>query len=337
MLDNNQKYLIIGISGMSGAGKTTLVKALSDSTNATAIYWDDFDPISKSPEDLVEWYHRGKNYAEFDYASLSDVLDTLKSGSTIKHPISNEDLVSTPCIIFDAPMGRLHQQTGRHINIEIYMDTPADIALARRLIRDCEHTLHDKNEIIEELRFYIEKSRPLFFSDDLKNSADLLIDGVLTTKEQIEKIQSYLSKKEQVPKQNSVEQSLRFKVLFSNRINQTMNLLDRMDYYHVKGVSLAVINDGKIDWADTYGIADVENGEKLTTNTLFQAGSISKTITALGILYLVQEGLLSLDEDVNKYLKSWRIPENNFTKNEKVTLRRILSHSAGLTVSGFRV
>ena len=138
-----------------------------------------------------------------------------------------------------------------------------------------------------------------------------------------------------VEKQNSVEQNLRFKVLFSNRANQTMNLLDRMNYYNVNGISIAVINDGKIDWVDSYGIADVENGETVTTNTLFQAGSISKSITALGILYLVQEGLISLDEDVNKYLKSWRIPENKFTKNEKVTLRRILSHSAGLTVSGF--
>ena len=138
-----------------------------------------------------------------------------------------------------------------------------------------------------------------------------------------------------VPKQNSVEQSLRFKVLFSNRKNQTMNLLDRMNYYNVNGISIAVINDGKIDWVDSYGIADAENGDKITTSTLFQAGSISKSITALGTLYLVQEGLVSLDEDVNKYLKSWHIPENKFTINEKVTLRRILSHSAGLTVSGF--
>jgi len=194
MTDKNQKYLIIGISGMSGAGKTTLVKALSDSINAAAVYWDDFDPISKNPEALVEWYHRGKNYAEFDYEGLSEVLNKLKSGSMIQHPVSNIDLASTPLIIFDAPMGRLHQQTGKHIDIEIYMDTPADIALARRLIRDCEHTLYDKNEIIEELKFYIEKSRPLFFSDDLKNSADLLIDGSLATKEQIEKIYSYLKK-----------------------------------------------------------------------------------------------------------------------------------------------
>lgn len=194
MSDKNLKYSVIGISGMSGAGKTTLVKALSYSLHSTAIYWDDFDPISKSPEDLVEWYHRGKNYTEFNYASISDVLYELKSGNKVKHPISNEELIATPFVIFDAPMGRLHQQTGKHIDIEIYMDTQADIALARRLIRDFEHSVYDKNEVIEELKFYLQKSRPLFFSDDLKNSADLIIDGNMCTKNQIETIYSYLKK-----------------------------------------------------------------------------------------------------------------------------------------------
>lgn len=196
MMSNcKNQNIIIGITGMSGSGKTTLVKAISDSINATAIYWDDFDSISKSPDDYVDWYHRGKNYAEFDYTKLSDVLNKLKSGNMIYHPISNEKLVSTPFIIFDAPMGRLHQQTGKHIDIEIYMDTPADVSLARRLIRDFEPTLKDKNEIIEELKFYIEKSRPLFFSDDLKNSAELIINGDNMIEEQIKMIISYLKNK----------------------------------------------------------------------------------------------------------------------------------------------
>jgi CubicO group peptidase (beta-lactamase class C family) len=68
---------------------------------------------------------------------------------------------------------------------------------------------------------------------------------------------------------------------------------------------------------------------------LFQAGSISKPVAALGALRLVEDGRLSLDDDVNRRLKGWKLPENDFTKDEKVTLRRILSHSAGLTVHGF--
>jgi len=73
----------------------------------------------------------------------------------------------------------------------------------------------------------------------------------------------------------------------------------------------------------------------VTPKTLFQAGSISKPVAAAGMLALVQEGKLSLDEDVNQKLKTWKVPENEFTKEQKVTLRRLASHSAGLTVHGF--
>jgi len=72
-----------------------------------------------------------------------------------------------------------------------------------------------------------------------------------------------------------------------------------------------------------------------TPKTLFQAGSISKPVAAAGMLALVQQGKLSLDEDVNLKLKSWKVPENEFTREQKVTLRRLASHSAGLTVHGF--
>jgi CubicO group peptidase (beta-lactamase class C family) len=136
-------------------------------------------------------------------------------------------------------------------------------------------------------------------------------------------------------KRTAFEQGLRYKVLLSNKSNKSMHLLERMAHYNVHGVSIAVIKDGAIEWAHTYGIADTETREQLTINTLFQAGSISKSITALGVLRLVQQNLVSLDKDINLYLKSWQLPNNEFTKNEKVTLRKILSHTAGLTVSGF--
>ena len=73
----------------------------------------------------------------------------------------------------------------------------------------------------------------------------------------------------------------------------------------------------------------------VTPQTLFQAASLSKPVAALAALRLVEQGKLALDQDVNERLTSWKVPENEFTKTEKVTLRRLLSHSAGLTVSGF--
>jgi CubicO group peptidase (beta-lactamase class C family) len=112
-------------------------------------------------------------------------------------------------------------------------------------------------------------------------------------------------------------------------------LAERMKFYKVPGMSVAVVNDGKVEWARGFGVKDVSTNEPVTTETLFQAGSISKPVAALAALRLVQDGKLSLDEDVNVKLVSWKLPENDFTKQQKVSLRRLLTHSAGLTVHGF--
>ena len=110
-----------------------------------------------------------------------------------------------------------------------------------------------------------------------------------------------------------------------------MNILDRMKYYKVNGLSIAVIENGEIQWAKAYGVSDASTGETVTTETLFQTASIGKVITALAALTLVKEGKITLDENVNNKLTSWKVAENKFTIKEKVTLRRLLTHSAGFT------
>lgn len=113
------------------------------------------------------------------------------------------------------------------------------------------------------------------------------------------------------------------------------SLAERMAFYGVPGLSLAIINDGQIEWAKTYGVAGAGSRTPVTEHTLFQAASISKPIAALGALKLVERGLLALDEDVNLRLKSWRVPDNEFTQDKKVTLRGLLSHTSGLGTPGF--
>lgn len=109
----------------------------------------------------------------------------------------------------------------------------------------------------------------------------------------------------------------------------------QMQRRRIPGLSLAIIQDGKILKAQAYGFIDKDGKVPVTMNTLFQAGSVSKSVAAMAALYLVEQNKLSLDEDVNVKLQGWKIPDNEFTAEKKVTLRGILSHTAGLTVHGF--
>lgn len=132
-----------------------------------------------------------------------------------------------------------------------------------------------------------------------------------------------------------IENNLLPPVVVEGEAMEGMNIQTRMEHYNIPGVSIAFLNGGKIAWAKGYGYTSADGVRPVDEHTLFQAASISKPLAALAALALVEEGMVDLDEDVNLYLKDWKLEENIFTLEEKVTLRRILSHSAGLTVHGF--
>jgi CubicO group peptidase (beta-lactamase class C family) len=113
------------------------------------------------------------------------------------------------------------------------------------------------------------------------------------------------------------------------------NILDRMKFYKVSGVSIAVIKDYKIDWAKGYGLADTIQKIPVTKETMFSAGSISKFLMAITALNMVEKGQIELDKPINNYLVSWKIVENEFTQKTPVTLRMLLSHSAGTSQSSY--
>ena len=115
-----------------------------------------------------------------------------------------------------------------------------------------------------------------------------------------------------------------------------MELAERMAHYNVPGVSIAVINDYQVEWTRGYGVLEAGKGEPVTPDTLFQVASPGKVVVAVAALHYVDQGALDLDRDVNQSLVSWQVPDNEFTAEEKVTLRRLLSHSAGVTVEWFR-
>ncbi|MET0535429.1 MAG: serine hydrolase domain-containing protein [Steroidobacter sp.] len=103
-----------------------------------------------------------------------------------------------------------------------------------------------------------------------------------------------------------------------------------MELARVPGASVAVIKDFKIHWAKGYGVADVESGAKVDTETLFQAASISKPVTAMAMLKQVQDGKFTLEDDINKILRSWKLDGGEFTKAQAVTPRLLASHTSGL-------
>ena len=117
--------------------------------------------------------------------------------------------------------------------------------------------------------------------------------------------------------------------------NDTWTLSERMKKYNIPGISIAVIHNYHIEWARGYGFADLKEKRPVTEKTLFQAASISKSLNSLGVLKLVQEKRLDLNCDINNYLLSWKFPYNEKSGDKVVTLMNLLSHTAGLTVSGF--
>jgi CubicO group peptidase (beta-lactamase class C family) len=139
--------------------------------------------------------------------------------------------------------------------------------------------------------------------------------------------------RETLEKINAFENSLAGRVIIENEPPYT--LADRMKFYNVKGLSIAVVHNYEVVWAKGYGWADESEKRPVTPETLFEPGSISKTLNAVGVLKLVQDGKLDLDTDINTYLKSWQFPYDSLSNNKKITLRHLLSHTAGLTVHGF--
>jgi len=125
----------------------------------------------------------------------------------------------------------------------------------------------------------------------------------------------------------AIENGLRPPVQIETRPEVRWKIGERMAHYKVPSVSVAMIKSGKIEWAHAWGGA--------TPSTLFQAASISKPVAAVAALRLVELGKLSLDEDVNLKLKTWKVPASAAANRKPVTLRGLLSHSAGLTISGF--
>ena len=126
-----------------------------------------------------------------------------------------------------------------------------------------------------------------------------------------------------------------------DRPARKLELSKRMAHYKVPGISIALVDQGELAWAKGYGVMEAGKEMEVTTETIFQAASISKPVSAIVALHLVEAGLLDLDADVNDVLRSWKVPKSKHTQVRpdgvcpKVTLRGLLAHTAGMTVHGY--
>ena len=111
---------------------------------------------------------------------------------------------------------------------------------------------------------------------------------------------------------------------------KNINIEERMKHYNVPGLSITLLEGCKISGTENYGLLEVECNRKVNEDSSFSACSISKFLTGMLAMMLVEEGLFNLDIDVNESLVSWKVPVNDFTKNKKVTLRNLLSHQSGI-------
>lgn len=107
-----------------------------------------------------------------------------------------------------------------------------------------------------------------------------------------------------------------------------------MKEYDIPGVNIALVQKGKTTWTKAYGYADLEKGRKMTVDTYCRVESISKPVTAWGVMKLVEQGKIELDRPVVQYIKNWKFPESKYSV-ERMTVRQLLSHSAGMPIGNF--
>lgn len=156
----------------------------------------------------------------------------------------------------------------------------------------------------------------------------LAISIISCEKLEINKLQKTAQQDSLRTHMNSVLNNLKpFHYLKAKVQKQTIEGL--MQKYNVPGLRIVFTEKGKISWSKSYGYANLKDSIRVDKNTVFQGASLGKPVTSMAALNLVEKGVLELDEDVNNKLKGWKVPTNEFTKNEKVTLRRLIGHTSG--------
>ena len=186
----------IGISAVSGGGKTAVTKRLVEVLGeAVSLHFDDYDDTNIHPGDIQSWFAAGADYDAYRTPVFTGHLEALKAGKSITYPVGGAQLGPARYVVVDAPLGRAHSDSGRFIDLMVFIDTPLDVALARRLLRDIDPqsgwTADQAIQCVkEELTAYLVGARPIYeeFQERMRTTSDVIIDGTLGIDDVAEKI-----------------------------------------------------------------------------------------------------------------------------------------------------
>jgi uridine kinase len=173
--------LVIAIAGVSGGGKTTIAKHLNERLqNSKALFFDDYD--FDGPENIIDWVDKGANYDEWNLTPLIRDLEAL-----LTEPLEY--------IVLDFPFAYKHSKTSKLINFAVYIDTPLDIAMARRVIRDFKNSSNEN--ILNEMENYISQGRRGYLEmlKAIRPNSDIIVDGTLSASKIADKIYDRISRR----------------------------------------------------------------------------------------------------------------------------------------------
>jgi uridine kinase len=181
---------VTGISSVSGGGKTAVTQKLVELLkDALTLCFDAYDKTNIHPENLEAWLIEGGDYNAWETPVLTRDLQALTSGYHLTSPLDGSKVSPAEYVVFDAPLGRAHRDTGRFIDLMVFIDTPLDVAMARRLLRDMANAETNADEAVKrigvELSSYLNGARQLYveFQDRIKVQCDLVLDGCLSVDE----------------------------------------------------------------------------------------------------------------------------------------------------------
>lgn len=181
VMNKGKLPLVIAVAGVSGGGKTTIVKHLNERLhNSKALFFDDYD--FDGPSDIIDWVDKGANYDEWNLAPLIRDLKGLLS-----EPLEY--------IMLDFPFAYKHSKTSKLIDLTVFIDTPLDIAMARRVLRDFRNSSNES--ILIEMEDYISEGRRGYLEmlKTIKPNSDIIVDGTLSVTKIGDKIHEVISKR----------------------------------------------------------------------------------------------------------------------------------------------